>query len=204
MVRLGDDDVARLSRRRVARRLAVVDQESVTDTDPTVRDVISLGRLPHRPAWAPPTARDREVVERCAAAMRTAALLDRRYATLSGGERQRVQLARALAQEPTELLLDEPTNHLDVRHQLELLSLVRAAGTTTVMALHDLNLASAYCDRLLVLADGRCAPRGPRARSSPGSSSRRSTASSPRSRPRPTARTCATCEPCRDGRGACG
>lgn len=161
VVRLGDDDLASLSRRRVAQRLAVVDQENVTDTDPTVRDVVSLGRLPHRAAWSPATGRDREVVDRCAAQMRVEHLLGRRYATLSGGERQRVQIARALAQEPTELLLDEPTNHLDLRHQLELLTLVRRAGRTTVMALHDLNLAATYADRLVVLHEGRVHAAGP-------------------------------------------
>jgi iron complex transport system ATP-binding protein len=80
---------------------------------------------------------------------------------LSGGERQRVQIARALAQEPSELLLDEPTNHLDIRHQLELLELVAAADTTTVMALHDLNLAATYCHELVILRRGRVHVAGP-------------------------------------------
>ncbi|GAA1742792.1 ABC transporter ATP-binding protein [Aeromicrobium alkaliterrae] len=160
VVTLDGTDVGGLSRRQVARRLAVVDQESTTDADPTVRDVIGLGRLPHRAPWSPESSSDREVVQRSAVAMRTDHLLDRHYATLSGGERQRVQIARALAQEPTELLLDEPTNHLDVRHQLELLELVVATPTTTVMALHDLNLAAAYCDELVVLADGRVRASG--------------------------------------------
>lgn len=154
LVRLGDDDITTMSRRRIARRLAVVDQEAMTDTTPTVRDVIGLGRLPHRPSWAPVSPRDREVIRRSAAITRTDHLLDRGFATLSGGERQRVQIARALAQEPTELLLDEPTNHLDVRHQLELLELVRSTDTTALMALHDLNLAAAYCDELVVLHEG--------------------------------------------------
>ena len=161
VVRLGEDDVTQLSRRQVARRLAVVDQDVTTDTQPTVRDVIGLGRLPHRSTWAPTSAADRAVVERAARTTRTSHVLDRAYSTLSGGERQRVQIARALAQEPTELLLDEPTNHLDVRHQLELLELVRAARTTTVMALHYLNLAATYCDTLVVLADGRVRVAGP-------------------------------------------
>ena len=161
VVHLGDEDVARMSRRAVARRLALVDQERSVDTEPSVADVIGLGRLPHRPPWAPVTARDVEVVRRCAATTRTEHLLDRRYSTLSGGERQRVQIARALAQEPTELLLDEPTNHLDVRHQLELLALVAAAETTTVMALHDLNLAAEHCDQLVLLKDGRVRAVGP-------------------------------------------
>ncbi|WP_375000742.1 ABC transporter ATP-binding protein [Aeromicrobium sp. CTD01-1L150] len=161
VVRLGEQDVARLSRRSVARRLAVVDQEVTADTEPSVRDVIGLGRLPHRPSWSPMSAEDRDVVERSATTTRTQHLLDRRYSTLSGGERQRVQIARALAQEPTELLLDEPTNHLDVRHQLELLELVASADTTTVMALHDLNLAAAHCDVVVVLHEGRVRATGP-------------------------------------------
>ncbi len=160
VVRLGEDDVRHLSRRDVAGRLAVVDQEVTTDIEPTVRDVVALGRLPHRASWAPSSATDRRIVEAAAATTRTEHLLDRPYATLSGGERQRVQIARALAQEPTELLLDEPTNHLDVRHQLELLELVRATSTTTVMALHDLNLAAAYCDAVVVLAGGRVRAAG--------------------------------------------
>jgi iron complex transport system ATP-binding protein len=80
--------------------------------------------------------------------------------TLSGGERQRTQIARALAQEPRELLLDEPTNHLDIQHQLDLLDLIAALPVTTVVALHDLNLAAMYCDRLLVLRDGRAVTEG--------------------------------------------
>ncbi|MBD3916164.1 ABC transporter ATP-binding protein [Nocardioides hwasunensis] len=160
-VLLDGADISTLTRRVVARRLAVVDQESVTDADPTVRDVIALGRLPHRAPWSPESARDRTVVQEASVAMRTDHLLERRYASLSGGERQRVQIARALAQEPSELLLDEPTNHLDVRHQLELLELVVAAPTTTVMALHDLNLATSYCDEVVVLSGGRVVEAGP-------------------------------------------
>jgi iron complex transport system ATP-binding protein len=87
-------------------------------------------------------------------------LAERRYATLSGGERQRVLLARALAQGTGTLVLDEPTNHLDVRHQLDLMRLVRTLGLTTVMAVHDLNLAAGYCDRLHVLDSGRIVASG--------------------------------------------
>ncbi|MGB3484880.1 MAG: ABC transporter ATP-binding protein [Mycobacterium sp.] len=155
VVRLDGTDVVAMSRRRVARRLAVVDQESTTDQEPTVRDVVELGRLPHRRPWSPMTLHDRDVIESVAATTGITVLLDRRYSTLSGGERQRVQIARALAQEPTELLLDEPTNHLDIRHQLELLELVTATDTTTLMALHDLNLAAMYCEELVVLRAGR-------------------------------------------------
>ncbi|WP_134325333.1 ABC transporter ATP-binding protein [Cumulibacter soli] len=160
VITLGDDDLAALSRRQIARRMAVVDQEVTTDTQPTVRDVISLGRLPHRAPWSPSSSEDRAIVDGAAASTRTSELLDRPYSTLSGGERQRVQIARALAQQPSELLLDEPTNHLDIRHQLELLELVRAADTTTLVALHDLNLAAAYCDEVVVMCGGRVRAAG--------------------------------------------
>lgn len=96
--------------------------------------------------------------------MDLAGLADRRFGTLSGGERQRVHLARALAQEPELLLLDEPTNHLDVAAQLAALHLVRGsagAGTTALVALHDLNLAAAYCDHVVVLSRGRVVAAGP-------------------------------------------
>ncbi|HYQ76750.1 ABC transporter ATP-binding protein, partial [Cellulomonas sp.] len=82
------------------------------------------------------------------------------WSALSGGERQRVHIARALAQEPDLLLLDEPTNHLDVSAQLSLLAFVRDLGRTTVAALHDLNLAAAYCAHVLVLAEGRLVAAG--------------------------------------------
>jgi len=161
VVRLGDDDLTSLRRRQVAQRVGVVEQESATDTDPLVRDVIELGRIPHRRSWQQAGAHDVEAVRRAAAATGVLDRLEQPYSTLSGGERQRVQIARALAQEPEVLLLDEPTNHLDVRHQLEVLRLVRDAEVTAIAALHDLNLAAAYCDEIVVLANGRVVAAGP-------------------------------------------
>ncbi|MFT3661890.1 MAG: ABC transporter ATP-binding protein [Gordonia sp. (in: high G+C Gram-positive bacteria)] len=160
-VRMGEDEVRSLARRTVARRMAFVEQSVVTDQDFTVADVVDLGRIPHRRPWSPASARDAETVRWAAEATGVVDHLDRQYATLSGGERQRVQLARALAQEPSILLLDEPTNHLDIAHQLEILRLVRESNTTVVVALHDLNLAAAYCDRVVVLNRGRAVAAGP-------------------------------------------
>ncbi|MFT4034592.1 MAG: ABC transporter ATP-binding protein [Patulibacter sp.] len=159
-VLLDDDDLTTLSPRQIALRMSLVEQEVSTDQDPLVRDVIDLGRIPHRRPWAAASAADREAVERAAQTTRVSELLDRSYSTLSGGERQRVHLARALAQEPSVLLLDEPTNHLDVRHQLELLRMVRETPVTAVMALHDLNLAAAFCDTIVVLVGGRVVAQG--------------------------------------------
>jgi iron complex transport system ATP-binding protein len=155
VVTLDGTPVADLPRRDIARRLAVVEQQADTQVELTVLDVVRLGRVPHRRAWTPASAHDDEAVD---AALDRTGLTDRAgqpWHTLSGGERQRVQIARALAQEPRELLLDEPTNHLDIHHQLDLLALVTALPVTTVVALHDLNLAAMYCDQVVVLHTGR-------------------------------------------------
>jgi len=149
-----------VERRALARRIAVVEQHSDTQVPLTVRDVVRLGRIPHRRSWQAPTAADAEAVR---AAMRRTGLTDKadqRWQTLSGGERQRVQIARALAQQPRELLLDEPTNHLDIQHQLDLMSLLVELPVTTVVALHDLNHAAMFCDRVVLLQHGEVLASG--------------------------------------------
>ncbi|MCP2257843.1 iron complex transport system ATP-binding protein [Streptoalloteichus tenebrarius] len=159
-VLLGGDDVVALSPREAARRLGALTQDSHVEFDFTVAEVVTMGRSPHKNLMDPDTDQDREI---CAAALRrvgAAHLAGRSFLTLSGGERQRVLIARALAQQPAVLVLDEPTNHLDIRHQLEVLSLVRQAGLTVLAALHDLNLAAAACDRLYVLSGGRVVTSG--------------------------------------------
>ncbi|MDO9378373.1 MAG: ABC transporter ATP-binding protein [Nocardioidaceae bacterium] len=160
-VELDGRPLTSLRRRSVARRVAVVEQESGTEQDLLVGDVVALGRIPHHRPWSGTTAADDAAVRRAAEHADVADRLDQPYRTLSGGERQRVQIARALAQEPTDLLLDEPTNHLDVSHQLDLLALVRRTPVTTVVALHDLNLAAMFCDQVVVLAEGRVVAAGP-------------------------------------------
>ncbi|EYR62424.1 histidinol phosphatase [Actinotalea ferrariae CF5-4] len=157
-------DLHALRPRQRARRVAFVEQDAHTDLDLTVRDVVGLGRAPYHGLLAGVTTQDAHAVEQALDAVALADLADRSLATLSGGERQRVHLARGLAQEPQLLLLDEPTNHLDVRAQLAVLGLVRtatAAGLTAVVAVHDLNLAAAHCDDVVLLADGRVAAAGP-------------------------------------------
>lgn len=160
-VTLDGKPLAQWRRRPLARRLAMVEQHAHTDADIRVEDVVRLGRTPHRALLEPRGAEDAAIV---AAALRQVGLAthaQRPWHSLSGGERQRVQIARALAQQPSELLLDEPTNHLDIQHQLELLGLLRQLPTTCVVALHDLNLAARYCDRLVLLCRGRVLADGP-------------------------------------------
>ncbi|EXG80549.1 ABC transporter ATP-binding protein [Cryptosporangium arvum] len=160
VVTLDDAPLSSLGRRGLARRLAVVEQHAVTDVDLTVRDVIALGRVPHRRGLSAPSAADSAAVLTAAARTGLTTHLDQEWRTLSGGERQRAQIARALAQEPRELLLDEPTNHLDIGHQLELLALVCALPVTSVVALHDLNLAAMFCDSVVLLHRGRAVAAG--------------------------------------------
>lgn len=148
------------SRREIAQRVAMVEQHTTTDIAVTVLDVVRLGRTPHRTALSPWTLKDDAVVERALERVELSARRHQLWHTLSGGERQRVQLARALAQEPTDLILDEPTNHLDIQHQLEILKLVARLPLTSIVALHDLNLAAMFCDELMVMKDGRVVAAG--------------------------------------------
>jgi iron complex transport system ATP-binding protein len=157
-VLVDDTPVHELQRRARARRIALVEQESASTVPLTVREVVTLGRIPYRSLWG--SDDDGGAVDRALESAQALALADRAWSTLSGGERQRVHVARALAQEPTLLLLDEPTNHLDVSAQLSLLAFVRDLGITSVAALHDLNLAAAFCEHVLVLAGGQLVAAG--------------------------------------------
>ncbi|MFC5286353.1 ABC transporter ATP-binding protein [Actinokineospora guangxiensis] len=162
-VLIDGDPLAALPGRDLARRVAVVAQEHPPELPVTVADMVLLGRAPHRGALRGYTDGDHAAA---AAALRRVGMrahADRDCATLSGGEKQRVLIARALAQDTAHLLLDEPTNHLDIRYQHEVLRLVREIGVTTVVVLHDLNLAARYCDHLVLLDAGRVAAAGPTA-----------------------------------------
>ncbi|MEU5754719.1 ABC transporter ATP-binding protein [Streptomyces sp. NPDC047829] len=159
-VRVGEQDLTRLPMRDSARTVAAMTQDGGVDFDFTVEEVVALGRAPHLRGNQVLSVRERELCERAMDRLDIGHLAHRGVLTLSGGERQRVLLARALVQEPEILVLDEPTNHLDVRHQVELLSLLRESGLTVLVVLHDLNLAAAACDRLGVLSRGRLVASG--------------------------------------------
>lgn len=152
-------DLGDFSARDLARRIAVVPQETALDFPFSVTEVVLMGRSPHIGGLGFESDRDLEAAER---AMRQAGVIDlagRIFHELSGGEKQRVVIARALAQEPQILLLDEPATFLDIKHVVEifdiLLDLSVSRGITLVVVLHDLNLAALYCDRVAFLKEGR-------------------------------------------------
>jgi iron complex transport system ATP-binding protein len=137
-----------------ARRIAVLAQHSESGLGLSVAEVVALGRLPHRKMWSGTSVLDRDLVAQAIDAMGLRDIAGQPLATLSGGEAQRVLFARALAQSPSLLILDEPTNHLDVRHQLELLNVVSRLGATVIATLHDINIASRWCDRVCLIDHG--------------------------------------------------
>lgn len=151
-VLLDGEDLWTLKPKSVARRVATVLQEPASDFGMTVGEIVALGLTPHLGMFAVP---DEQPVMAALSQLGLEALAARNFASLSGGEKQRVLIARALVQKPDLLILDEPTNHLDIRHQLDVLALLSELGTTVVVSLHDLALASAHADQILVLEGGR-------------------------------------------------
>lgn len=143
-----------------ARRVAVVAQHNYYNFDFSVRDVVLMGRSPHKRALERDDAEDYRIVDEALETVGMGRFAARSFATLSGGEQQRVILARALAQQTPCLILDEPTNHLDIKYQLQLMDLVRSLDRTVIAAVHDLNIAALYCDRLYAVKDGRIVGEG--------------------------------------------
>jgi iron complex transport system ATP-binding protein len=164
-IRLGDAAGRSLSRRELARRIALVPQNPTVPAGVTVTDYVLLGRTPYIPHLGTESRRDLEIVGSVLDQLDLTGLAARRLDSLSGGERQRAVLARALAQQAPVLLLDEPTTGLDVGHQQQVLELVDSLRDdlelTVVSAMHDLTLAGQFADHLVLLDGGRVAADGP-------------------------------------------
>jgi len=153
-------DIWQLSARDYAREVAVLGQEFSQVFDLLVHEVVMMGRIPHQSSWARDSEHDLALVRESLEQVGCWHLQEQAFSTLSGGEKQRVLLARALAQQPRALVLDEPTNHLDIRYQLELMALIRRSGRAALVAIHDLNIAAQYCDRLYLMQQGRLVAEG--------------------------------------------
>jgi iron complex transport system ATP-binding protein len=137
-----------------ARQVAVILQEHHDHLGLSVNDVVMQGLAPHKKIFEWDTPEDHHFVDSVMADMDLENFRDSLFSHLSGGEKQRVMLARAIVQRPSLLVMDEPTNHLDVHYQIDLLNKVKRLGVTVLASFHDLNLASAYCDQIIVLKDG--------------------------------------------------
>jgi iron complex transport system ATP-binding protein len=158
-------DIWKLPRRDFVRQVAFVAQDGSADWPMTVEQLVLLGRAPHRGWLLPYTPEDREALGTALRQVEMESLRRRPLDTLSGGERRRAMVARALAQDARVLLLDEPGAHLDLRHYLELFALLRSLSrerqVAVVLSLHDLNLASLFADRAVLLSEGRLVVQGP-------------------------------------------
>ena len=155
----------KMSRREIAKKIAVVAQETYPAFPFRVIEMVLMGRYPYLGHLMFESPKDLEIAKKAMEWTETLPISQRPIDELSGGERKRVFIARALAQEPEMILLDEPTSNLDIHHQVEFLDLVlslnREKGLTILMASHDLNLASEYCDRLILLQNGKIYKMGP-------------------------------------------
>ncbi len=159
-VTLEGRNIKNIGRRAMAQRVAFVEQHATTNSNLKVIDVVKLGRFPHRSMFSGWSKADDDAV---AQALERAGMTEKRnerWQSLSGGEKQRAHIARALAQSPKELILDEPTNHLDIQHQISLMRLVSGLPVTSIIALHDLNHAAMFCDRLIVMQKGKIVAAG--------------------------------------------
>ena len=165
LISLHGQDVSALLPQEMARRVALVPQESLMLFPFTVGELVLMGRFVHQKGWGWESAEDLRIARRAMRVMEVEHLADRTFQALSGGERHRTMIARALAQQSRILLLDEPTAFLDLKHQIEIYAILkglnRDQAVTVALVSHDLNLASQHCDRLLLLHEGRPYRTGP-------------------------------------------
>lgn len=153
-VYLGGKNLKDFSPKKLAQIMAVVGQFNAMSFDFSVREIVMMGRTPHLGFLQQESKTDISVVEDALQKVDMLDFIDRKYQSLSGGEKQRVIMARAIAQEPKVLILDEPTNHLDIKQQLQVLAVAKSLNVTVLAALHDLTLASQFCDCIYFLKNG--------------------------------------------------
>ncbi|GGD60719.1 ABC transporter ATP-binding protein [Paenibacillus nasutitermitis] len=155
VVLLDGEDMLKMNIKKSAKKVGVVGQENTVPFDFKVEDIVAMGRSPHKRLFEGETQSDKNIVHEALGHVGMQNKSKRNYRNLSGGEKQRVLLARVLAQQTDLLLMDEPTNHLDIYYQLQMFDLLKGLGVTVLSAIHDLNMAALYCNRLYVLKAGR-------------------------------------------------
>lgn len=161
---LEDKDISKMKLKEICREVAFVQQDTMINFPFTVSEIVLMGRIPHLKRLQTESKKDFAIAEAALVMTDTINLKHKNINELSSGERQRVIIAKALAQEPILLLLDEPTSHLDIGHQIQILDLLkrlnRKNNLTIVMVLHDLNLAGEYCNRIVLLNEGKVFKEG--------------------------------------------
>jgi len=150
---LDGKNLSKQSVKEIAKQVAVVGQENELTFDFSVKEMVAMGRHPHKKLFEPDTPEDKAIIAEALETVALTELQDRNFRNLSGGEKQRTLIARAIAQQADFLILDEPTNHLDICFQLQVFETVRKLGVTVLSAMHDLNLAALFCDRIYILKD---------------------------------------------------
>lgn len=154
------DDLLKISSKDRAKKIAVLAQESGGQFDFSVQQVVEMGRYPHKNTLENYSKHDLEIVDRVLYEMKLDNYRERSFNTLSGGEKQRVLIARLLVQESKFIILDEPTNHLDIGHQIEIMNIIKKMGVTVLSAIHDMNMAAIYCDKLVIMKKGEVITQG--------------------------------------------
>jgi len=154
IIKLDDINLSKLSIKETSKKLAVLSQHNNYNFDFSVKDILLMGRSPHKKFLDRDTKEDYDIIYDSLNKVGMLDFIDRSFLTLSGGEQQRIILARALAQQTGCLILDEPTNHLDIKYQLQLMGIVKNLNVEVIAAIHDLNIAAMYCDKIYVLKEG--------------------------------------------------
>lgn len=159
-VLLNGKSLYKMTPKESAKEMAVVVQHNYYSFEFTVEEIVLMGRSPHKRSMERDNAKDYEVMRQALKKVGMEAFAKRQFTSLSGGEQQRVILARALAQETPCIILDEPTNHLDIKYQLQLMDIVKGLGITVIAAIHDLNIAAMYCDKIYGMKEGQVVAYG--------------------------------------------
>ncbi len=154
-ITLDGEDLLKMKHKKSALKMAVVGQENEVPFDFSVKEITAMGRFPHKKLFDADSEYDKYMVHHALEHLGMEKMANRNYQHLSGGEKQRVIIARAVAQESDIFILDEPTNHLDINYQIQIFDFIKRLKVTVLSAIHDLNMAALYCDRIYAMKDGK-------------------------------------------------